>query len=319
MEVVAGLDVVAGIDVGKAQLDVSVAAGAVRSFANSAAGITALLRWLEREGVTLAVCEPTGGYEGPVVRRLQKKSLPVATAHPNKVRAFARACGTEAKTDRLDAQVLSLYGAMFALECTPPPSPERAALRDVLTRRQQLVQQRTQDKNRLDKGVSPSLCRSLKRHIRWLDKEIERLEDEYQEVVESCEDLHARVQLYCSLRGVGPLTAATLAAFLPELGELSGKALTALVGLAPWSRDSGKQRGYRAIRGGRSVVRRALYLAALSASRHDHTLKRFYQGLLKRGKPRKVALVAVMRKMLLYLNAVVRRGTAWQEEYAQTA
>lgn len=313
------MEVVAGIDVGKAQLDVSVACGPVRSFANSAAGITALVRWLQRNGVTQVVCEPTGGYERLMVRRLQETPLPVTVAHPNKVRAFARACGTEAKTDRLDAQVLSRYGTVFPLECTPVPTPERAALRDVLARRQQLVAQRVQEANRLDKGISSSMRRSLTRHLRWLDTEIKRLDDECQAVVEGCEDLQARVRLYRSLRGVGDLTAATLTAFLPELGQLSGKALTALVGLAPWARDSGQQRGYRAIRGGRSVVRRALYLAALAAIRHDNALRRFYQGLRQRGKPGKVALVAVMRKLLLHLNAIARRGTPWQEEYAPSA
>lgn len=313
------MKVVAGIDVGKAQLDVSVASGPVRRFANDAAGITALVRWLQAEGVTVAVCEPTGGYERQVVKRLRTALPMVEVAHPNKVRAFARACGEEAKTDRLDAQVLARYGAVFPLEGMPTPSPDRALLQDVLRRRQQLVAQRAQEQNRLDKGSAASTQRSIARHIRWLDKEIKRLDDEYRAVVQRSQDLRQRAQLLCSMRGVGDLTAATLTAFLPELGQLSAKALTALAGLAPWSRDSGQQRGYRAIRGGRSVVRRALYLAALSAIRHDNSLRRFYHGLRQRGKPGKVAAVAVMRKMLLHLNAIVRRGTPWQEEYAPTA
>ena len=313
------MKVVAGIDVGKAQLDVSVAEGPVRGFANNTTSITALVRWLQRAGVTVVVCEPTGGYERQVVRRLQATPLPVVVAHPNKVRAFARACGEEAKTDRLDAQVLSRFGTVFALEGTPAPSPERALLQDVLRRRQQLVDQRVQEHNRLDKGLSVDAKRSIARHLRWLDKEIKRLDQEYQAALQRSQRLQQRAQLLGSMRGVGELTAATLTAFLPELGQLSGKALTALAGLAPWSRDSGQQRGYRAIRGGRSVVRRALYLAALSAVRHDNSLRSFYHGLRQRGKPGKVALVAVMRKMLLHLNAIVRRGTPWQEYYPKTA
>ena len=313
------MKVVAGIDVGKAQLDVSVAVGPVRRFANSGAGITALVRWLEGEGVTEAVCEPTGGYERQVVNRLRQVLPAVEVAHPNKVRAFARACGEEAKTDRLDAQVLSRFGTVFTLAGTPAPSPDRELLRDVLQRRQQLVAQRVQEMNRLDKGLSSTVQRSTTHHIRWLDKEIARLDQEYKAAVQRSEDLQARALLYRSMCGVGELTAATLTAFLPELGHLPGKSLTALVGLAPWSRDSGQHRGYRAIRGGRSVVRRALYLAALSAVRHDNTLRRFYQGLRQRGKPGKVALVAVMRKMLLQLNAIARRATPWQEHYPLSA
>lgn len=307
------MKVVAGIDVGKAQLDVSVAGGPVRRFANTTVGITALVRWLQAAGVTVAVCEPTGGYERQLVRRLRTALPSVVVAHPNKVRAFARACGEEAKTDRLDAHVLSRYGTVMELTATPAPSAERALLQDVLQRRQQLIAQRVQEHNRLDKGFSSDTQRSVTRHIRWLDKEIEQLDQQYQATLQQCQHLRQRAQLLASMRGIGDLTAAILTAFLPELGQLSGKALTALAGLAPWSRDSGQQRGYRAIRGGRGVVRRALYLAALSAIRHDNSLRRFYQGLRQRGKPGKVALVAVMRKMLLQLNAIVRRGTPWQD------
>lgn len=313
------MEVVAGIDVGKAQLDVSVESGAVQRFENTTAGITALVRWLKAAGVTLAVCEPTGGYERQLVKQLHTALPTVAVAHPNKVRAFARACGKEAKTDRLDAQVLARYGSVMDLEGTPAPSPEREALQEALQRRQELVKQRVQERNRLDKGLSAASQHSITRHIRWLDKEIARLDQQCQATVQRSQDLRQRAQLLCSMRGVGDLTAAIITAFLPELGQLPGKALTALAGLAPWSRDSGQQRGYRAVRGGRGVVRRALYLAALSAVRQDNSLQRFYQGLRQRGKPGKVALVAVMRKMLLQLNAIVRRGTPWQEYYPKTA
>ena len=313
------MEVVAGIDVGKAQLDVSIESGAVQRFENSTAGITALVRWLKAAGVTVAVCEPTGGYERQLVKRLHTALPVVAVAHPNKVRAFARACGKEAKTDRLDAQVLARYGSVMDLEGTPAPSPEREALQAALQRRQELVAQRVQERNRLDKGLSAASRHSITRHIRWLDKEIERLDQQYQATVQGSQDLRQRAQLLSSMRGVGDLTAAIITAFLPELGQLPGKALAALAGLAPWSRDSGQQRGYRAVRGGRGVVRRALYLAALSAVRQDNSLQRFYQGLRQRGKPGKVALVAVMRKMLLQLNAIVRRGTPWQEFFPKTA
>ena len=310
---------VAGIDVGKASLDVSLAGGPVRQFANTAEGRLPLLQWLGQQAVTVAVCEPTGGYERPLVADLQAAGLPVVVAHPTRVRAFARVCGTEAKTDLLDAHVLARYGAAVPAVATPPPDPARTALRDLVSRRRQLVETRVQEKNRRDKGLTPAVARSTRRHITWLDREIARLEAQIQQAVADSPELARRAQLYRSVRGIGEVTASILTAYLPELGHISSPALTALVGLAPWARDSGRQRGYRAIRGGRGTVRRALYLAALAAVRHAGELQRFYQGLRQRGKPGKVALVAVMRKLLLHLNAVARRGTPWIEEPAPAA
>ena len=185
---------------------------------------------------------------------------------------------------------------------------EREELQQLLSRRRQLVEQRVQDRSRLDKGISASVGKSTRRHISWLDKEIERLDKEYIELLKHSDNLCRQADLYRSVPGVGQLTAATLVAYLPELGQRDSKALTSLVGLAPWSRDSGKKRGNRSIRGGRSTVRAVLYMAAMSVIRVEGVNKRFYQGLRKRGKVGKVALVAVMRKMLLHLNAVARRG-----------
>ena len=310
---------VAGIDVGKASLDVSLAGGPVRPFANTAEDRPRLVEWLGEQAVTQAVCEPTGGYERELVGALQAVGLPVVLAHPTRVRAFARACGTEAKTDLLDAQVLAHYGATVPAVATPPPDPARTALRDLVSRRHQLVVTRVQEKNRRDKGLTPAGARSIRRHIVWLDREIARLEGQIQRAVADSPALARRTQLYRSVRGVGEVTAAILAAYLPELGQVSGPAVTALVGLVPWARDSGRQRGYRAIRGGRGPVRRALYLAAMVAVRYPGELQRFYEGLRQRGKPGKVALVAVARKLLLHLNAVAHRGTPWIEESAPTA
>ena len=184
-------------------------------------------------------------------------------------------------------------------------------LRDLLRRRRRLVDQRVQELGRLDKGVSPAIVKSTKRHIAWLEKEIARLDREYQAALQRSAPLAQRASLYRTVPGIGPLTAAILVSHLPELGQWDSKALTSLVGLAPWSRDSGQKRGQRSIRGGRGIVRRALYLCTWSAIRVDGELRRFYQNLRRRGKPGKVALVAVMRKLLLMLNAVARRGTPW--------
>ena len=233
--------VVAGIDVGKANLDVSISEGPVFRFENTAKGIAKLLKHLKEQDTTMAVCESTGGYERLLVSRLRK----------------------------------------------------------------------TEILGRLDKGVAPAVAKSTKRHIVWLEKEIARLNQEYQAALQSSAPMARRAALYRTVPGVGALTAATLVAHLPELGHWDSKALTSLVGVAPWSRDSGQKRGQRAIRGGRRVVRRALYICAWSVIRVDGQIRRFYQSLRQRGKPGKVALVAVMRKLLLQLNAVARRGTPW--------
>ena len=303
--------VIAGVDVSKSSLDVSVSEGPVLRFDNSAKGITKLLKHLMKQEATLAVCESTGGYERLLVSRLRKAELGVRVANPSRVRAFARACGYEAKTDPRDAQVLSRYGQVFPESDTPATEPEREELQDLLRRRRQLVEQRVQEVNRLDKGASDGVAESTKRHIAWLDAEIVQLEKEYQEALRSSTRLAQRAALYRTVPGVGPLTAATLVAFLPELGQWDSRSLTSLVGLAPWSRDSGRKRGQRAIRGGRGVVRKALYLCACSVIQVEGELRRFYQSLRQRGKPGNVALVAVMRKLLLQLNALARRGTPW--------
>ena len=309
--------VVAGVDVSKATLEVSVSEGHVLSFENSAAGIRRLLRHMERMGVNKAVCESTGGYERLVVGKLREAAINVQVAHPLRVRAFAKACGYEAKTDPLDAQVLSRYGVVFSESDTAQPEvdPDREELRQLLSRRRQLVEQRVRERNRLDKGVSGSVGKSTRRHVRWLDKEIERLDEEYKELLKHSANLSETVELYQTVPGVGQLTAATLVAYLPELGRWDGKALTSLVGLAPWSRDSGKKRGSRSIRGGRSTVRRALYICAWVVLRVDGDLRDFYRRLRERGKPGKVAVIAVARKLLMQLNAVARRGTPWAKQH----
>ena len=247
--------VVAGIDVSKATLDVSVSEGPVVRFENSATGIRRFLRHMKLTGVTKAVCESTGGYERLVVGKLRETAIGVEVAHPLRVRAFARACGYEAKTDPLDAQVLSRYGVVFSESDTAQPDvdPDREELRQLLGRRRQLVEQRVRERNRLDKGVSGSVGKSIKRTVRWLDREIERLDEEYKELLKRSSSLTESAELYKTVPGVGQLTAATLVAYLPELGRWDGKSLASLVGLAPWSRDSGTKRGYRSIRGG--VVR----------------------------------------------------------------
>jgi len=226
---------VAGIDVGKANLDVSVSGGQVVRFDNTTAGITKLIKHLNDEDTALALCEPTGGYERMLTSRLHQCAIAVQVVHPGRVRAFAKACGYEAKTDPLDAQVLARYGEVFPEADTwePETDPHRQELKDLLRRRRQFIDQRVQEKGRLDKGISTTIARSTKRHIAWLEKEIARLDREYQAVLKDNPALAELANLYRTVPGVGPLTAATLVAYLPELGHWDSKALTSLVGLAP--------------------------------------------------------------------------------------
>ena len=308
--------VVAGVDVGKATLVAARSAGPAREFANTAAGHAQLRAWLARRQGDLVVCEPSGGYEQAMVRCLRQGQQAVSLVTPGRARAYARALGQAAKTDPLDARLLACYGEKLEPEPTPEPEPDREQVKELLARRQQLVDERVRERNRLEREKDPGIEDSLFRPRDWLDREIEQLERQYKELPESSQVLAQQAKLYRSVRGVGLQTAATLIAWLPELGRWDGKALTALAGLAPWPKDSGQRQGYRAIRGGRSVVRRALYLATMTALRGDNDLRRFYQGLRARGKPGKVAMVAAMRKLLLHLNAIARRGTPWVAQAA---
>ena len=304
--------VVAGVAGGKATLVAALRAGPAREFANTLDGRQRLLTWLEGRKVGLVVCEPSGGYEKGLVRGLHQAQRAVSLVAPGRARAYAKAMGQAAKTDPLDARLLARYGEQLSPEPAPEPAAEREQVKELLARRQQLVDERVRERNRLEHEKSFDVADSLLRHLEWLEREIEQLDRQYKELLESSQALAPQAQLYCSVRGVGIQTAATLLAWLPELGRGDGKGLTALAGLAPWPKDSGKQQGYRAIKGGRSVVRRALYLAAMTALRRkDNARSRFYYHLRERGKPGKVAMVAAMRKLLLHLHAIARRGTPW--------
>lgn len=215
---------VVGVDVSKAHLDAGLATGAVRRFPNDAAGIAALLEWLETQEIHQVVYEPSGGYELPLAQALREAGQPSHRAHPNRVRAYAQACGLLAKTDRLDARALARYGAAFdgPEHSQPSDEPERAELRDLLRRREQLVRERVSERNRLDKRLSPKAAASTRRHIAWLDEEIAQLDAEYQALLSDSEVLSQQTALYRSIPGIGPLTAATVAAELPELGPGTG-------------------------------------------------------------------------------------------------
>lgn len=310
----------AGIDVSKGHLDVFVRpTGEHFGLPNDHAGIGSLVsRLLEGARPALVVLEATGGFERPAVAALSAAGLAVAVVNPRQARDFARATGRLAKTDRIDAEVLAHFAEAVHPIPRPVPDEEARALGEILARRRQIVGMLTAEKNRLGAATTRPVRRRIEAHVRWLEKELEHTDSDLDEVIEESPTWRKNEALLRGVPGVGPVLARTLLAELPELGGLAGKQLAALVGVAPLNRDSGTFRGRRAVWGGRSGVRAALYMGALVATRHNPQIKEFYERLLSAGKPKKVALVACMRKLLLILNAVLKHRTPWRPPHALT-
>ena len=301
-----------GIDVSKETLDVAVDGEADgQQYANDAVGIAALAVWLAEKEVTLVVVEASGGWEPDLVTALAVAGLPAAVVNPTRVRNFAKALGQYAKTDKIDACVLARFAAVVQPPVRPLKSGEQARLAAVISRRQQLVDMLTQEKNRRV-TTREEMRDQLERHIRWLETELADLNNQLEKLVAHCAEWQAKKEVMMSVKGVGPVTATTLLADLPELGTLNRQQIAALVGLAPLNKDSGRKRGKRHIFGGRKAVRSKLYMAALSASKHNPTIRSFYERLLAKGKLEKVALTACMRKLLVILNAMIRDMEPWQ-------
>ena len=310
-----------GIDVSKEHLDVATLPNNVhRRLTNDVAGIDELSDWLGREAPQLIVLEATGGYESACVAALANAGLSVVVVNPRQVRDFAKATGKLAKTDKIDAEVLALFAERVRPEVRPLPDAHHVALEAILTRRRQIVEMLVAEKNR-SKLAAPAVQKSLRKHIgripvrRWLERELSGIEKELAAVIEASPIWRAKDNLLQSVPGVGKVLSTTLLAELPELGGLSRTQVAALVGVAPLNRDSGAYRGRRTTWGGRARIRAVLYMATLSATQHNPYVRPFYERLLARGKPKKVAQVAAMRKMLIMLNALVRDGRHWQEVY----
>jgi transposase len=277
------------------------------AIANTAAGYRALLKSLQRLAVPVhVVCEATGPYHRRFVASLHEAGVTVSVVNPRLPRDFARARGLLAKTDKIDAATLADYGRLFHPAPTPQLDPTLDQLQQLVARRAELVEDRARETNRLAAGPGPEIAASLRRHLRHLDGQIEKIEAAIARLIELTPALQAKVRCLCAVRGVGSLTASSLLAALPELGTLSKNQVAALAGLAPFNRDSGAMRGRRSIHGGRRAVRQALYMASLTASRFNPILKAFYERLRAVGKPHQVALVAVMRKLLIYLNSQIK-------------
>jgi transposase len=309
-----------GIDVSKERLDVcSLPDGGTFSVANDRAGIDELLaRLLEGVRPELVVLEATGKYERPAAVAVAAAGIAVAVVNPRQARDFAKAAGRLAKTDRIDAQVLARFAGAVGPRPSVLPDEEARVLQDILLRRRQLLEMMVAEKNRLQMA-SEAVARRIAAHVRWLEKELCRVDRELDEAVRESETWRANEELLRSVPGVGPVLARTLLAELPELGTLPRRRLCALVGVAPFNRDSGTFRGKRQVWGGRAPVRAALYMGALVATRHNPLIREFYERLLAAGKPKKVALVAAcMRKLLSILNAVMSDRVPWHSAHLLT-
>jgi transposase len=295
-----------GIDVSKDRLDVAVLGEKdEKQMDNASQGIAQLVAWMQDLQPELIVVEATGGYQRAVVEALFRAGQAVAVVNPARVRQFARADGLLAKTDRLDAFVLAKFGKKMQPRQYEGKSEAEKQLSALLVRRKQVEEMLKAEQNRL-RTVSPSLRASVERIIAILKEEKKRLDEQIRELMNEQQAWQEQTEILTSAPGVGVVTTATLLAELPELGKMDRKKIAALVGVAPMNYDSGKKRGYRKTKGGRTDVRSVLYMSTLVATRYNPVIRTQYQHLLKRGKEKKVALTACMRKFLTILNAMVR-------------
>lgn len=270
----------------------------------------------EKKNIKLVICEATGGYESLVVEELKKANFPVHVVHANKVRYFAKTTEALAKTDKIDSRLLAYYARLFH----PQPDeqeipPETQELQFLVKRRQQLIKQKVEESNRLDKSLPAWMKESIENHITWMEEQIKALEKKLKSHLETYENLNKGTTLLTSVPGIGLLTACTLLSGIPELGALSSKSLSTLIGVGPFNKDSGRMSKKRSIQAGRASVKVALYMATVASLIHNPYVKKFYHKLKVKGKPSKVALVACRRKLLTILNSVIKRQAPWVEEF----
>ena len=312
-------EVCVGVDVSEQFLDVALRPSGERfRVAYDVEGLETLVQRLVPYQPARIVVEATGKLEVPLVAAVQVAGLTPVVVNPRQVRDFARATGELAKNDRIDAEILARFAEAIRPEARPLPDEQRRALTELVTRRRQLQDMRVAELHRLTRAASQDVRDRIQRHIAFLDQELDDIDTGLRRQVESTPAWQADVGLYCTVRGIGRTLATAVLADMPELGRLSGRQASKLAGLAPLADDSGKRRGRRRIWGGRHTVRRSLYLATIVAIRHNPPLRDVYQRLLTLGKPKKVAIVACMRKLLVVLNAMKRDGTPWNPELAAT-
>lgn len=294
-----------GLDVSKARLDYALVAGCPAAVPNNPTGFAQLVGELKQRPGVRVVCESTGGYERPLLAALHAAGVAACRVHPGRVRAFAWAEGTRAKTDRIDVELLRRYGVSMQPRVEKPVTPEVAELRELLDYRRQLATQKATTQNRLE-TAGPTLRVLLAEQAVQLATNLAQADQRIEAHLRAHSALQHKADRLQQLQGVGPVLAVTLLAYLPELGEEEDNRISALVGVAPHPHDSGESSRPRHARGGRIEVRNVLYMAAVTASQHNPVLAAFYQRLRSTGKPAKVCLVAVMRKMLLVLNRMLK-------------
>ena len=303
-----------GVDVAKSALDVAVIdSGETRQFVNDDEGISQAVRYIASVKPAGIIIEATGNLEMPLAAALLADRLPVAVINPRQVRDFARATGTLAKTDTIDARMLALFGTRVKPEIRPLPDEKTREMRNLLTRRRQLIEMLTAEHNRLFHS-SDDVRPGIETHIKWLGEALSDINNDLDRRIKLSPSWLEKDNLLKSVAGIGKGVSSSLLIELPELGRLNRRKIAALVGVAPFNRDSGTMRGRRTVWGGRAKLRDVLYMAALVASQRNPIIAAFYQRLLNAGKTKKVALVACMRKLLTILNAMMRTMTVWQPE-----
>lgn len=308
-----------GIDLAKESFQVAAdaevpAARFNASFAYDAQGIAQLLERFKTLDVQLIVMEATGGLERKLASELSEAGYAVAVINPRQARDFAKAIGTLAKTDKVDAGVLAQLARILKPKTRPLPSAEQVRLKDLSARRRQLIHMRTQELNRQQQATLKDVSKSIKHLISTLDREIAKIEKQIADLIDSNSDWKRKTDLMDSVKGIAPDTAHAVLAELPEIGTLSKREVISLAGLAPHAFESGKFKGQSRIWGGRGSVRNALYMATIAATRWNPAIKRFYDRLVAKGKKKMVALTACMRKLLAILNAIVRDGVMWNSK-----
>jgi len=301
-----------GIDVAKDHLDFADSAGREGKVRNDPEGIEELLKELSEPRPALVVLEASGGYESSVAAALAAAGYATAVVNPRQVRSFARATGQSAKTDAIDARLLALFGERIRPEPRLLADAGHEQLKALVARRRQLIEMLTAETNRLAQVASGPVHKGIRRHVRWLEAQIQRIDDDLDRFVRQSPIWRAKDDLLQGVPGIGPVTSRTMLAELPELGRLTHKQIAALVGVAPFNRDSGQLRGRRVVWGGRASIRSSLYMATLVATRRNPAIRAFYLRLRSHGKPTKLVLTACMRKMLVILNAIAASNRPWE-------
>lgn len=300
-----------GIDISKDNLDVAeLPSKERRQYPNDHEGIHKLIPWLKKLPVEIVVMEPTGGYEALVAASLSSKHVPLAIVNARQIRQYARAKGILAKTDSIDAMIMAEFAEVVKPEVRQIPDKQTREIKMIVSRRRQLLEMITAEKNRVS-TADDSIKSGIQAHIVWMKKEVENIDKDLRGKIESSPVWQVKDNLLQSIPGVGKVLSSTILAELPELGKLNRKQIAALVGVAPYNCDSGNMRGKRAVWGGRAAIRSVLYMATVVSITHNPVIKAFYDRLVEKGKAKKVALVACMRKLLVIMNAIMKTEKPW--------